>query len=220
VRARLRHELSSATADGQNEFLGAEKILLVGFRNPGLRGLTGKSLAEVAAARGTSVPDTIMDLVVEDDSRVQCVYFTMSEDNVRKAVGVPWIAFCSDAGSLAPAGVFVEQGTHPRAYGCFARLLGKYVRDEAVVSLGEAVRRLTGFPAENLGLVSRGKLQRGYFADVVVFDPAAIRDNATFERPHQYATGVEYVVVNGTLVLERGDHTGALPGRVVRRATA
>ncbi len=171
----------------------------------------------MAALRGTPVADTIMDLVVEDDSRVQAVYFTMSEDNVRKAAAVPWVAFCSDAGSLASEGVFLESGTHPRAYGAFARLLGKYVRDDGVVPLGEAIRRLTRLPAENLGLVDRGRLVAGCFADVAVFDPATIRDNATYERPHQYATGVEYVLVNGTLVLERGEHTGALPGRVVRR---
>ena len=216
VRARLRHELSTAGNAGSNEFLTADKILLVGFRNEALRPLTGKTLAEVATLRGTSAEDTIMDLVVEDDSRVQCVFFTMSEDNVRKAVGLPWMSFCSDAGSLAPEGVFLNTSTHPRAYGSFARLLAKYVRDQGVVPLAEAVRRLTSLPADNLGLDRRGRLLPGYYADVVVFDPSTIQDHATFERPHQFATGVQHVFVNGQHVLRDGAHTGALPGRVVR----
>src|SRR5207245_1266051 len=217
IRARLRHELSTASGHGENEFLSAEKILLVGFRNEALRPLTGKSLAEVAQLRGTSVEDTIMDLIVEDDSRIQSVFFTMSEENVRKAVGLGWMGFCSDAGSLAPEGVFLHTSTHPRAYGSFARLLAKYVRNERVIVLEEAIRRLTAFPAATLGLEARGRLTSGYFADVVVFDPDQIEDNATFDRPHQYATGVEHVFVNGVQVLKSGEHTGALPGRVVRR---
>jgi N-acyl-D-amino-acid deacylase len=217
ARARLRVEMSTSTIRGDNEFLSAEKILLVGFRNPSLRGLTGQTVAEVASERGTSVEDTIMDLVVEDDSRVQCVFFTMSEDNVRKAVGLPWMSFCSDAGSLAPSGVFLNTSTHPRAYGSFARLLAKYVRDERVLSLEEAVRRLSGLPAANLGLARRGALKPGYFADVVVFDPATVQDHATFDQPHQYATGMRHVFVNGVHVLRDGEHSGALPGRVVRR---
>lgn len=216
ARARLRRELSTAAGSGDNEFLSAEKILLVGFRNPALRNLTGKSVAEVSAMRGTSVEDTIMDLVVEDDSRVQCVFFTMSEDNVRKAIALPWVAFCSDAGSLASEGVFLQTSTHPRAYGSFARVLGKYAREEHVLPLEEAVRRLSGFPAENLGLERRGLLREGYYADVVVFDPKTIQDHATFDAPHQYATGVGHVVVNGTQVLKHGEHTDARPGRVVR----
>jgi N-acyl-D-amino-acid deacylase len=220
VRMRLRSELSTASARGQNEFLNAEKILLVGFRNPSLRELTGKSLAQVAAMRGQSVEDTIMDLVVEDDSRVQSVFFTMSEDNVRQAIGLPWMSFCSDAGSLAPEGVFLNSSTHPRAYGSFARLLARYVRSERVLPLEEAVRRLTSFPAANLGLARRGRLAVGYFADVVVFDPTTIQDHATFEQPHQYATGVQHVFVNGQHVLKNGDHTGALPGRVLHRETS
>src|SRR5262249_54120124 len=158
-----------------------------------LRPLAGKTLADVARLRGTSVEDTIMDLVVEDDSRVQSIFFTMSEENVRKAVALPWVAFCSDAGSLAPEGVFLKTSTHPRAYGSFARLLGKYVRDEAAVSLQEAIRRLTSFPADNLGLQRRGRLTAGHYADLVVFDPSTIVDRATYEAPHQYATGVEQV---------------------------
>jgi N-acyl-D-amino-acid deacylase len=217
VRSRLRGELSTASARAENEFLSAEKILLVGFRNPALRELTGKSVAQVAAMRGRSVEDTIMDLVVEDDSRVQCVFFTMSEDNVRQAIRLAWMSFCSDAGSLAPEGIFLNTSTHPRAYGSFARLLARYVRAERVVPLEEAIRRLTSFPAANLGLVRRGRLAAGYFADVVVFDPSTIQDHATFEKPHQYATGMQHVFVNGQQVLCDGAHTGALPGRVLRR---
>ncbi|HLZ27661.1 MAG TPA: D-aminoacylase [Chloroflexota bacterium] len=214
VRGRLRHEMAGDHTG--NEFVSAERILLVSFRNEALRHLTGKSLAEVAAMRGTSPEDTIMDLVVEDDSRVGSVFFTMSEDNVRTAVGLPWVSFCSDSGSLAPEGVFLNSGTHPRAYGSFARLLAKYVRDERVIPLEEAVRRLTSFPAETLGIRRRGRLAPGNYADVVVFDPTTIQDHATFERPHQYATGVEHVLVNGVPVLRDGEHTGATPGRVVR----
>jgi N-acyl-D-amino-acid deacylase len=216
IRARLRQELSTAGDHFDNEFLGAEKILLVGFRNEAHAPLVGKTLAEVASARGTSVEDTIMDLIVEDDSRVQCVFFTMSEDNVRTAVGLPWMSFCSDAGSLAPEGVFIKNSTHPRAYGSFARLLARYVRDERLLSLGEAIRRLAALPADNLGLERRGRLKPGAYADVVVFDPRTIQDHATFDRPHQYASGMQHVFVNGQQVLSNGEHTGATPGRVVR----
>jgi N-acyl-D-amino-acid deacylase len=220
VRERLRQEIATSAAHGENEFVSAEKILLVGFRNPSLRELTGKTLADVAAMRGTSVEDTLMDLVVEDDSRVQSIFFTMSEDNVQHAMRLPWMSFCSDAGSLAPEGVFLNTSTHPRAYGNFARLLGKYVRDLRVVDLAEAIRRLTSFPAATLGLSGRGCLAAGFYADVVAFDPERIQDHATFQHPHQYATGMEYVFVNGQKVLDRGEHTGALPGQVVRRARA
>ena len=188
----------------------------MGFRNDALKPLTGKTLAQVAEMRDSSVEDTLMDLVIEDDSRVQSVFFTMSEDNVRTAVALPWVSFCSDSGSLAPEGVFLESGTHPRAYGSFARVLARYVRDEGVVPLAEAVRRLSAFPAENLGLERRGRLAPGYYADVVVFDPATIQDHATYERPHQYATGMRDVFVNGVQVLRDGEHTDARPGRVVR----
>ena len=216
VRARLRHELSTASERGDNEYLSAERIVLGGFRNQALRHLTGKTLADVAGMRGTSVEDTLMDLVVEDDSRVQSVFFSMSEDNVRKAVSLPWMSFCSDAGSLAPEGVFLNTSTHPRAYGAFARLLARYVRDEQVIPLEEAIRRLTSLPADNLGLERRGRLAAGYYADVVVFDPRTIQDHAPFDRPHQYATGIHHVFVNGQQVVRNGEHTGALPGRVVR----
>jgi len=197
---------------------GADGLLLLGFRNDALKPLTGKTLAEVAAMRGTSPEDTIIDLVIEDDSRVTTAYFIMSEENIVKKIAQPWMAFGSDAESMAPEGVFLKSNPHPRAYGTFARLLGKYVRDEGVISLAEAIRRLTSFPADNLGIAQRGRLLEGYYADIAVFDPATIRDHATFAEPHQYATGVQHVIVNGTPVLRDGEHTGATPGRFVRRA--
>jgi N-acyl-D-amino-acid deacylase len=221
VRERVKREMNMPSDDWSNGYLAAgtpENILLVSFKNDELKPLTGMTLAEVAAMRGTSPEETAMDLVIEDDSRVGCVYFTMSEENVARKVAQPWVSFGSDAGSLAPEGVFLKSNPHPRAYGTFARLLGKYVREEEVITLEEAVRRLTWQPASNLGLARRGSIQPGYFADVVVFDPGEIIDHGTFDAPHQYATGVLHVFVNGTQVLEHGEHTGATPGRVVRRA--
>jgi N-acyl-D-amino-acid deacylase len=170
----------------------------------------------VAAARGTSPQETAMDLVVEDGSRVGAVYFLMSEENIRKQIREPWVSFGSDAESSAPEGVFLKSSTHPRAYGNVARLLGKYVREEKVIPLEEAIRRLTSQPADNLKIRRRGRLAVGHFADVVVFDPATIIDRATFQEPHQYATGVHHVWVNGVQVLKDGEHTGAKPGRFVR----
>lgn len=193
-----------------------DKILLVGFRNKEMRGLIGKTLAEVAAVRNTPAGETVVDLIHEDDSRIQVVYFSMSEDNIRKKLALPYMSICSDAGSYATEGVFLEQSTHPRAYGSFARLLGHYVRDEKVISLEDAIYKLTTLPATNLRLQKRGSLKEGYYADVVLFDAGKIRDNATFEKPHQYATGMQHVFVNGVQVLKDGEHTGAFPGRVVR----
>jgi N-acyl-D-amino-acid deacylase len=218
VRARLRREMAAPGADWENRLLsvGAEHVLLVGFRNPALRPLIGVTLAAVAARRGTSPAEAAMDLVVEDDSRVGAVYFAMSEANVRREIGLPWVSFCSDSPPLASEGEFLRSGVHPRAYGTFARLLGRYVRDEGLIPLEEAVRRLAALPAATLKLDRRGALRPGYFADVAVFDPATIADHATFERPHQYATGMRHVLVNGTPVLRDGEHTGATPGRVVR----
>jgi N-acyl-D-amino-acid deacylase len=219
VRQRVKREMNTPTDEWSNNYLNAgspDNILLVSFKNEALKPLTGKTLAEVAAMRGTSPEETAMDLVIEDDSRVGCVYFTMSEDNVRKKVAQPWVSFGSDAGSLAPEGVFLKSNPHPRAYGTFARLLGKYVREERLITLEEAVRRLTSLPASNLRIPRRGQLQPGFYADVVVFNPDEITDHATFAEPHQYATGVSHVFVNGTQVLADGEHTGALPGRVVR----
>ncbi len=192
-----------------------ENILFVGFKSEKLKPLIGKTLAQVAALRGKSPPETAIDLVIEDDSRVNTVYFLMSEENVKKQIKLPWVSFCSDAGSMAPEGAFLKSSTHPRAYGNFARLLGKYVREEEVIPLEEAIRRLSTLPAENLKLDRRGKLEKGYAADVVVFDPATVSDHATYEKPRQYATGVIHVFVNGTQVLKDGEHTGAKPGQVV-----
>jgi N-acyl-D-amino-acid deacylase len=166
--------------------------------------------------RGTSPEETILDLIVEDGSRIGTVYFTQSEDIVRRAVALPWVSFNSDAASLAPEGVFLKSNPHPRAYGSFARVLGKYVRDEEVLTLQEAIRKLAALPAQNLRIERRGELKSGYFADVVVFDPAKVQDHATFIEPHQYATGMVHVFVNGEQVLQDGEHTGATPGRFVR----
>jgi N-acyl-D-amino-acid deacylase len=219
VRTRVANEMRTPTNEWESLYLAAgspERVLLVGFHQDSLKYLTGKSLAEVAELRGTSAEETAMDLVVADHSRVSTVYFLMSEENVKRQVALPWMSFGSDAGSMAPEGVFLESNPHPRAYGNFARLLGKYVRDEAVISWAEAIRRLTSFPATNLRLDRRGSLEPGMFADVVVFDPERIIDKATFAEPHQLAEGMVHVLVNGEAVLLDGAHTGATPGRVVR----
>ena len=219
IRARLAEEITTPTDEWENLYLaagGPDKVILSGFRNPDLKHLTGKTLAEVAEMRGTSPITTMMDLVVEDGSRVGTIYFLMSEDNVKKKIAQPWMTFGSDAESLAPEGKFLLSNPHPRAYGTFARLLGKYVRDEKVISLQEAVRRLTSLPAKNLKLRERGALEENYFADVVIFDPATVRDHATFTEPHRYSTGVRDVIVNGVPVLLDGEHTGATPGRFVK----
>lgn len=193
-----------------------DKILMVGFNNPDLRIHQGKYLSDLSVELGKTPEEVMIDLIVEDDSRIQVVYFSMSEENMVKKVQQPWMSFCSDAGSYAPDGVFLNYSTHPRAYGSFARLLAKYVREDQVISLEEAIQKLTSLPAGNLRLEKRGALKVGYFADVVVFDPATIQDNATFEEPHQLASGVQHVWVNGGHVLKDGEHTGAMTGRVVR----
>jgi N-acyl-D-amino-acid deacylase len=219
IRERVKREMTTPTAEWDNTYLSAgspQNILLVGFKTDALRPLIGQTLAEVAASRGRSPEDTAMDLVIEDDSNLGAVFFTMSEDNVRKQIALPWVSFGSDGSSRAPEGVFLKSSTHPRAYGTFARLLGKYVREEKVISLEEAIRRLTLLPATNLNLHRRGSLTVGHYADVVVFDGAEIQDRATFASPQQYATGVVHVFVNGRQVLRDGEHTGARPGRVVR----
>jgi len=219
IRERLITEISTPTDEWENLYLAAgspKNILLAGFDNPELKPLTGKTLAEVAELRGTDPITTMFDLVIEDGSRVGTIYFLMSEENMAKKIAQPWMAFGSDAGSIAPEGDFLKSNPHPRAYGTFARLLGKYVRDEQVISLQEAVRRLTSLPTSNLKIKERGVLDTGYFADVVIFDPATIADKATFAEPHQYAVGVRDVVVNGVPVLRNGEHTGATPGRFVK----
>lgn len=219
IRRRVLKEMVTPTDEWESLYLmagSADKVLLVGFKNEKLKQFTGKSLAQVAKLRGQSAEDAAIDLVIEDGSRVNTVYFLMSEDNVRKQIQLPWVSFNSDSASLATEGVFLKSNPHPRAYGNFARLLGKYVRDEKLIPLEEAIRRLTSFPAETFKLDRRGALQPGYYADIVVFDPKTIQDHATYEQPHQYATGVAHVFVNGVQVLEDGEHTGAKPGQVVR----
>jgi N-acyl-D-amino-acid deacylase len=218
IRARVADEMRNPD-DGEIGFGnagGAQGVLLIGFKSPALRRYTGKTLAEVAAERGTPAEETAIDLVVEDDSRIDVVYFTMSEDNIAKEIVLPWVTFGSDGGSMAPEGVFLDKSTHPRAYGNFARIFAKYVREEKLLTIEEAVRKLTSLPAGNLKLKDRGRLAPGYFADVVVFDPATIKDHATFADPHQLATGVRHVFVNGALTIENEAHTGAKAGRVVR----
>lgn len=196
--------------------LPPDKVLLVGFKNKELRHLIGKNLAEVAEERNISPAEAIVDLIYEDDSRIQVVYFSMDEENIKKKLALPYMSICSDAGSYSTEGKFLLQSTHPRAYGSFARLLGKYVREEKVIPLEEAIYKLTLLPATNLKLKKRGELKPGNYADIVIFDPETIKDVATFEEPHQYATGVLHVFVNGTQVLKDSEHTGATPGRVVR----
>jgi N-acyl-D-amino-acid deacylase len=219
VRARVLREMRTPTNEWESLYLLAgspERVLLVAFKQDSLKYLTGKTLAEVASMRKTSPEEAAMDLVIADDSRVGTVYFLMSEDNIKRQIALPYMSFGSDAGSLATEGAFLRSNPHPRAYGNFARLLGKYVRDERVIPLEEAIRRLTSLPATNLKLRRRGALEPGYHADIVIFDPQTIADHATFDKPHQYSTGVRDVFVNGVQVLKNGEHTGELPGRVVR----
>jgi N-acyl-D-amino-acid deacylase len=191
------------------------RTLLVGLRPATMKPLIGKTLTEVAATRGKDEIETMLDLVLEARSRIQVVTFTMSEDNIKKELRQPWVSFGSDASSMAAEGMFLESSTHPRAYGNFARVLGKYVREEKVITLQEAVRKLSGLPATNLGLDHRGFIKQGYFADVVVFDPDTIADKATYDKPHQYAVGMKHVFVNGIQVLKDGEHTGARAGRAL-----
>ncbi len=219
IRKKLLTEMTTPTNEWESLMMGVESyedIILIGFKNDSLKYLTGKSLAEISKLRGTSPVETAMDLVVQDGSRVGTVYFLMSEENVKKQLALPYMSFGSDADSSAPEGVFLKTSTHPRAYGNVARLLGKYVRDEKVISLEEAIYKLTTLPATNLKIKKRGALKEGYFADLALFDPKTIQDNATFEKPMQYATGMQHVFVNGEQVLKDGEHTGALPGKVVR----
>jgi N-acyl-D-amino-acid deacylase len=218
TREKIAAEVRVDSDAWENLYLAAgspEKILLAGFKSEKLKPLTGKSLAEVAKMRGKDPIETIMDLISEDESRIDTIYFLMSEENVKKELAKPWISFGSDEASQAPEGVFLKWNPHPRAYGNFARVLGKYVRDEKVITLPEAVRRLSALPATNLGLDHRGFIQDGMFADVVVFDPATIADRATFDKPQQYAVGMKHVFVNGVQVLKDGEHTTAKPGRAL-----
>ncbi len=218
-RAQIIQEMRSPSDEWENMFLmsgSPENILMVAFKSDALKPLTGKTLAEVAEMRGTTPAETILDLIVEDGSRIETIYFTQSEDIVRRVVALPWVSFNSDAASLATEGVFLKSNPHPRAYGSFARVLAKYVRDEQVITLAEAIRKLAALPARTLRIDRRGELKPGFFADVVVFEPEEIQDNATFIEPHQYASGMVHVFVNGEQVLRDGEHTGVTPGRVVR----
>ncbi|WP_129654252.1 N-acyl-D-amino-acid deacylase family protein [Flagellimonas olearia] len=218
IRKKVMQEMTTPTDEWESLMQAAgdpAKILLVGFKSDSLKYLTGKTLKEVAEMRNLSPEETAMDLVVQDGSRVGTIYFLMSEENVKKQIALPWMSFGSDAQSMAAEGVFLKSSTHPRAYGNFSRLLGKYVRDEKVISLEEAIYKLTTQPATNLKIKKRGALTQGHYADVVLFNPEEIQDQATFEKPHQYATGMVHVFVNGTQVLKEGEHTGAFPGRVV-----
>ncbi len=219
TRRKIAKAMRESKAGWENMYLQAgspDGILLVGFKNDDLKALTGKTLAEVAEMRSKSPEETAMDLIIEDNSRIGTVYFSQSEDNLRKKITLPWVSFCSDSASLAPEGVFLKSSVHPRAYGSFARVLGRFSRDEKLLPLEEAIRKLTSLPAGNLKVDRRGLLKEGYFADVVAFDPENIQDHATFAQPHQYATGMVHVFVNGEQVLKDGEHTGATPGKVVR----
>jgi N-acyl-D-amino-acid deacylase len=218
TRAKVIAEMRDPKPSWENLMLragSADKILFLSFKNPALKSLTGKTLAEVAAMRGTSPEETAIDLVIEDGSRVGTAYFLMDETNVAKQTALPWMSFGSDAESQAPEGAFLLSATHPRAYGNVARLLGKYVREEKTMTLADAVRRLSGFPAANLGIAKRGTLKAGNYADLAIFDPATIADTATYAKPQRYAVGMRHVFVNGVQVLKDGEHTGAKPGRVV-----
>jgi N-acyl-D-amino-acid deacylase len=223
VRERVAREMRAPGKDWENLYLaagGAPGVLLVSFKSERLKPLTGKTLAEVAWSRGVSPEETAVELVVEDESRVGACYFVASEENVRRQVALPWMSFGSDEAAPAPEGVFLKSNPHPRAYGTFARLLGHYVREQRLMPLEDAVRRLTAVPCERLRLASRGRVARGYFADLVAFDPYTIRDHATYADPHRYATGVVHVFVNGEQVISDGEHTGARPGRVLTPARA
>ena len=219
IRAQVMKEINTPTDEWENLYLqagSASKMILVGFANPDLRYLTGKTLQEAADILKKDPVETMMDLVIEDGSRVGTVYFIMSEENIKKKIAIPWMRFGSDAGSMTPEGIFLESNTHPRAYGNFARLLGKYVRDEGIISLEEAIKKLTSNPAKTLKIKNRGVLKEGYYADVVIFDKNTIKDHSTFSKPHQFSTGVKHVIVNGMHVLKNGFHTGETPGKFIK----
>jgi N-acyl-D-amino-acid deacylase len=218
IRKKIAEEIRTPSDKWENLLQAAgspDRVLLVGFKNDALKKYIGKTLAEVAKLRNEDYTDTVMNLVVEDQSRVGTVYFMMSEENITRQIKLPWVSFGSDAGSMPAEDNFLKSSTHPRAYGNFARLLGKYVREEKVIPLEEAIRKLTSLPATNLGLEGRGLLKSDYFADVVIFDPKTVADRATFEKPHQFAVGMKHVFVNGVQVLKNGAHTGAKSGRAV-----
>jgi N-acyl-D-amino-acid deacylase len=219
IRAEMKKAMKTNAADWENLYYGAgsaDKILLLGFRRDSLFKYAGKTLQEVAAIRSTTPEDAAIDLIIEDSSRVEVAYFLMSEDNVKKQLALPWVSFGSDAASMAPEGNFLKQSTHPRAYGNFTRVIGHYTRDEKVIPLQKAIQKLTQVAANNLHIPKRGELKTGNYADIIIFDPATVNDKATYEKPHQYSTGMVHVWVNGTQVLKDGQHTGAKPGKFVK----
>lgn len=218
IREQIKSEILNPQKEWENMYKegGPNQMQLVGFKSDKLKPLMGQTLAEIAKERKADPLDTAMDLIIEDDSRIITVYHLMTEENVRKIIPLPYMSYGSDEGSYAPEGIFLKSSCHPRAYGTFSRILGKYCRDEVLVSLEEAIRKLTSLPAHNLRIKNRGLLKRGYFADVVIFDPQLIRDNATYKNPHQLSSGIVHVFVNGVQVLKNGTHTNASPGRVVR----
>lgn len=218
IRRRVKEEMASDKYDNALVSAGSpDRVLLVGFRTDKLKPLTGKTLGEIARMRHATPEETAMDLVVEDDSRVETIYFEMNEDNIRKQIVLPWVSFGADSDPEGVDGVFLKFSAHPRTFGNFARVYARYVRDEKLMTITEAVRKMTSLPASNLGIARRGLLRQGYFADIAVFDPATIQDHATFEKPRQTATGVSEVIVNGVQVVHNGEHTGAKPGHVVKR---
>ncbi|MCA6451933.1 MAG: amidohydrolase family protein, partial [Chitinophagaceae bacterium] len=219
IREQMKKAMKTNAADWENLYYGAgsaDKVLLLGFRRDSLFKYTGKSLAEVAKLRNTTPEDAAIDLIIQDSSRVEVAYFLMSEENVKKQVALPWLSFGSDAASMATEGNFIKQSSHPRAYGNFARVIGHYVRDEKVLPLEQAIHKLAKVAATHLNIKKRGELKTGNYADILIFDPAKVKDNATYEKPHQYAEGMLHVWVNGTQVLKEGEHTGAKPGRFVK----
>ncbi|HQD08187.1 MAG TPA: D-aminoacylase [Flavihumibacter sp.] len=219
IRQQTIKDMKTNASTWENLYYAAgspDKLIMVQFTKDSLKKYTGKTLAEIAAIRGKSAEETAIDLIVQDSSRVETIYFLMDEENVKKEMKQPWVSFGSDAGSYTPSGVFLKSAVHPRAYGNFARVLGKYVRDEKVITLPDAIRKLSKLSAEKLKLKKRGELAPGYYADIVIFDPQKIEDHATFEKPHQYATGMIDVFVNGVQVLKDGEHTNAKPGRFIK----
>jgi len=219
IRAGMKKAMNTNATDWENLYYGAgsaDKILLLGFRRDSLFKYSGKTLAEVAKLRNTTPEDAAIDLIIQDSSRVEVAYFLMSEENVKKQLALPWVSFGSDAASMAPEGKFLKQSSHPRAYGNFTRVIGHYSRDEKVIPLEKAVQKLSKLAATNLHIRKRGELKVGNYADILVFDPAKVEDHATYEKPHQYSTGMIHVFVNGTQVLKDGEHTNARPGRFVK----
>ena len=219
IRKQMVKVMHTNANDWENLYYGSggpKNILLLQFKQDSLKKFTGKTVAEVARIRGTTPEETVMDLIVQDSTRVGVAYFLMDENNVKKEVALPWVSFGSDEASYTPEGVFLKSNAHPRAYGCFARVIGKYTRDEKLMPLQQAIYKLAKLPATNINLKKRGVLSVGNYADIIIFDPNTVQDHATYDKPHQYATGVSDVFVNGVQVLKGNEHTGASPGRFLK----